>query len=166
MDRPNFCRRQAEPHQLLAIHQRPQKAGIELDRKILADIAVKDAAGFTDLVQKANAPWPLKRKSPPKLLQSARPKRPGIFKDPGRFAFGINGQESSINKLLTTERRFSKYGRLKFGYGDLGLHLRPQVTDPRQVWNIADEDHLLRREVVVIIERKSTILAILTLSCR
>jgi large subunit ribosomal protein L20 len=32
-----------------------KKAGIELDRKILADIAVKDAAGFTDLVQKANA---------------------------------------------------------------------------------------------------------------
>ena len=32
-----------------------KKAGIELDRKILADIAVKDAAGFTALVEKANA---------------------------------------------------------------------------------------------------------------
>ena len=32
-----------------------KKAGIELDRKILADIAVKDAAGFTDLVAKARA---------------------------------------------------------------------------------------------------------------
>ncbi len=32
-----------------------KKAGIELDRKILADIAVKDAAGFTDLANKAKA---------------------------------------------------------------------------------------------------------------
>ena len=32
-----------------------KKAGIELDRKILADIAVQDAAGFTALVAKANA---------------------------------------------------------------------------------------------------------------
>ena len=30
-------------------------AGIELDRKILADIAVKDAAGFAKLVQQAQA---------------------------------------------------------------------------------------------------------------
>ena len=30
-------------------------AGIELDRKILADIAVKDAAGFTKLVEQAKA---------------------------------------------------------------------------------------------------------------
>ena len=30
-----------------------KKAGIELDRKILADIAVKDAAGFTRLVEQA-----------------------------------------------------------------------------------------------------------------
>jgi large subunit ribosomal protein L20 len=32
-----------------------KKASIELDRKILADIAVKDATGFTDLVAKAKA---------------------------------------------------------------------------------------------------------------
>src|SRR5271169_4285647 len=32
-----------------------KKAGIELDRKILAEIAVKDAAGFTNLVEQANA---------------------------------------------------------------------------------------------------------------
>ena len=32
-----------------------KKAGIELDRKILADIAVKDAAGFTKLVEQAKA---------------------------------------------------------------------------------------------------------------
>jgi large subunit ribosomal protein L20 len=32
-----------------------KKAGIELDRKILADIAVKDAAGFTNLVEQAKA---------------------------------------------------------------------------------------------------------------
>jgi large subunit ribosomal protein L20 len=30
-----------------------KKAGIELDRKILADIAVKDAAGFTRLIEQA-----------------------------------------------------------------------------------------------------------------
>ena len=32
-----------------------RKAGIELDRKMLADIAVQDAAGFTSLVQQARA---------------------------------------------------------------------------------------------------------------
>jgi len=32
-----------------------KKAGIELDRKILADIAVKDAAGFTALCAQAKA---------------------------------------------------------------------------------------------------------------
>ncbi len=32
-----------------------KKAGIELDRKILADIAVHDAAGFTKLVDQAKA---------------------------------------------------------------------------------------------------------------
>ena len=32
-----------------------KKAGIELDRKVLADIAVKDAAGFTKLVEQAKA---------------------------------------------------------------------------------------------------------------
>jgi large subunit ribosomal protein L20 len=32
-----------------------KKAGVELDRKILADIAVHDAAGFTRLVQQAKA---------------------------------------------------------------------------------------------------------------
>jgi large subunit ribosomal protein L20 len=32
-----------------------KKADVELDRKILSDIAIKDAAGFTDLVNKAKA---------------------------------------------------------------------------------------------------------------
>ena len=32
-----------------------KKAGIELDRKVLSDIAIKDPAGFTDLVNKAKA---------------------------------------------------------------------------------------------------------------
>ena len=32
-----------------------KKAGIELDRKILADLAVKDAAGFTSLCVQAKA---------------------------------------------------------------------------------------------------------------
>jgi large subunit ribosomal protein L20 len=31
------------------------KAGVEMDRKVLADLAVKDAAGFTALVQKVVA---------------------------------------------------------------------------------------------------------------
>ena len=31
-----------------------KKAGIELDRKVLSDIAIKDAAGFTSLVDQAN----------------------------------------------------------------------------------------------------------------
>ncbi len=31
-----------------------KKAGIELDRKILSDIAIKDAAGFTNLVAQAS----------------------------------------------------------------------------------------------------------------
>ena len=32
-----------------------KKAGVELDRKILADIAVKDPAGFTSLAEQAKA---------------------------------------------------------------------------------------------------------------
>ena len=32
-----------------------KKAGVELDRKVLADIAVTDVAGFTSLVEKAKA---------------------------------------------------------------------------------------------------------------
>ncbi len=32
-----------------------KKAGVELDRKVLADIAVTDAAGFTSLVEQAKA---------------------------------------------------------------------------------------------------------------
>ena len=37
-----------------------KKAGIELDRKILADIAVNDPAGFTSLVEQAKAAVPAK----------------------------------------------------------------------------------------------------------
>ena len=40
-----------------------KRAGITLDRKILADIAVKDAAGFTDLVQKASAALAAEKKA-------------------------------------------------------------------------------------------------------
>jgi large subunit ribosomal protein L20 len=41
-------------------------AGVALDRKVLADIAVKDAAGFAQLVEKAKAaaPPPAKAKQP------------------------------------------------------------------------------------------------------
>jgi len=37
-----------------------KKAGIELDRKILADIAVNDPVGFTSLVEQAKAAVPAK----------------------------------------------------------------------------------------------------------
>jgi large subunit ribosomal protein L20 len=37
-----------------------KKAGIELDRKILADIAVNDPTGFTSLVEQAKAAVPAK----------------------------------------------------------------------------------------------------------
>ena len=40
-----------------------KKAGIELDRKILSDIAIKDAAGFTDLVNKARAALDAEKKA-------------------------------------------------------------------------------------------------------
>jgi large subunit ribosomal protein L20 len=30
-------------------------AGIEIDRKVLADLAVKDAGGFTQLIERAKA---------------------------------------------------------------------------------------------------------------
>jgi large subunit ribosomal protein L20 len=38
-------------------------AGIEIDRKILADIAVKDAAGFTQLIEQAKAKLGAKAKA-------------------------------------------------------------------------------------------------------
>ena len=37
------------------IFNRLKKAGIELDRKILSDIAIHDAAGFTKLAEQAKA---------------------------------------------------------------------------------------------------------------
>ena len=40
-----------------------KKAGIELDRKILAEIAVKDAGGFSKLVEQANAALAAEKKA-------------------------------------------------------------------------------------------------------
>ena len=40
-----------------------KKAGIELDRKILADIAVHDAAGFTKLAEQAKAALATEKKA-------------------------------------------------------------------------------------------------------
>ncbi len=40
-----------------------KKAGVELDRKILADIAVHDAAGFTKLVEQAKAALAVEKKA-------------------------------------------------------------------------------------------------------
>ena len=39
-----------------------KKAGVELDRKVLADIAVRDAAGFAQLAEKAKAAAPPQQK--------------------------------------------------------------------------------------------------------
>ena len=35
-----------------------RKAGIEVDRSVLADIAIHDAQGFTDIAKAAKAVWP------------------------------------------------------------------------------------------------------------
>src|ERR1700689_4131942 len=48
-----------------------KKAGVELDRKILADIAVHDAAGFTKLVEQAKAAQPPKPKAAPRAPKAA-----------------------------------------------------------------------------------------------
>jgi large subunit ribosomal protein L20 len=48
-----------------------KKAGVELDRKILADIAVHDEAGFTKLVEQAKAAQPPKPKAAPRATKAA-----------------------------------------------------------------------------------------------
>jgi len=48
-----------------------KKAGIELDRKILADIAVHDAAGFTKLTDQAKAALALKS-AEPEIMRAAQ----------------------------------------------------------------------------------------------
>ena len=63
-----------------------KKAGIELDRKILADIAVKDAAGFTDLVNKAQAA--LAAESNPPKRQAHQDRAARNQPDSGPFSFG------------------------------------------------------------------------------
>jgi large subunit ribosomal protein L20 len=40
-----------------------KKAGVELDRKILSDIAVKDAKGFTELVEQARVALAAEKKA-------------------------------------------------------------------------------------------------------
>ena len=55
LDRAHQCRRQAQQHLVFAAVHGLKKAGVELDRKILADIAVNDAAAFTALVGQAKA---------------------------------------------------------------------------------------------------------------
>ena len=52
LDRAHQRRRQAERHQLQPVHQRPEEGGIELDRKVLADIAVNDAPAFAKLASR------------------------------------------------------------------------------------------------------------------
>jgi large subunit ribosomal protein L20 len=44
---------------------------VELDRKVLADIAVHDAAGFSKLVEQAKAAAPAKPKAPAKTRVKA-----------------------------------------------------------------------------------------------
>jgi len=43
----------AERDDVRTTDSRVEGCGVELDRKVLADIAVKDAAGFTALAEKA-----------------------------------------------------------------------------------------------------------------
>jgi large subunit ribosomal protein L20 len=52
-----------------------KKAGIELDRKILADIAVHDPDGFTKLVEQAKAAQPPKPKAAPRTTKTAHTKQ-------------------------------------------------------------------------------------------
>ena len=52
-----------------------KKAGVELDRKILADIAVKDAAGFTKLVDTYNRFFYSPAPSLTRLLMASSPDR-------------------------------------------------------------------------------------------
>jgi hypothetical protein len=40
---------------LLPLHRRPRQAGIEIDRKILADLAVREPEAFEALVRQAAA---------------------------------------------------------------------------------------------------------------
>ena len=46
LDRPHQRGRARARPDLQRVHERPEKAGIEIDRKVLADIAVHDKAGF------------------------------------------------------------------------------------------------------------------------
>ena len=48
-------------------------SGLELDRKVLADMAVRDAAGFAKLVDQVKAKIPVQPKAPPKVA-AAPPK--------------------------------------------------------------------------------------------
>jgi large subunit ribosomal protein L20 len=52
-----------------------KKAGVELDRKILADIAVHDADGFTKLVEQAKAAQPPKAKAAPRATKEVHSKQ-------------------------------------------------------------------------------------------
>ena len=49
-----------------------KKAGIELDRKVLSDIAIKDAAGFTDLVNKAKGALAEEKKAEEKKAEEKK----------------------------------------------------------------------------------------------
>ena len=53
VDRAHRRGRQAERDELQPVHSRPEGGGLELDRKILADLAVKDPAGFSSLATQA-----------------------------------------------------------------------------------------------------------------
>jgi large subunit ribosomal protein L20 len=51
-----------------------KKAGVELDRKILAEIAVKDAPGFTKLVDQAKSALTAEKKTAEKTAKKAAKK--------------------------------------------------------------------------------------------
>jgi len=75
-----------------------KKAGIELDRKILADIAVKDPAGFTRLVEQAKTAL-VSEKSIRKLQEE---KSAGLKIKPQ--ANGTNGPERCFGPFAFRDR--------------------------------------------------------------
>ena len=55
VDHPHLRRLQDERDELLHLHERLKKAGVEINRKMLAELAVNDKAAFTTLTELAKS---------------------------------------------------------------------------------------------------------------
>ena len=53
MDHPHQRGRPHQRYELLGAHERPQEAGVQLDRKVLSDMAINDPAAFTAITEVA-----------------------------------------------------------------------------------------------------------------